>query len=392
MKTTQLLLATVLACTAALPALAAPSVKLGVEVLLAKRLDLVRGKRVGLITNVSATDGRGRSDIDLLARAPGVKLTALFAPEHGVRASLDMEDIPDAKDPATGVPIYSLYNKDRAPTARQTANVDVLVFDIQDSGSRFYTYTTTLGLCLEAAKKLHKPFIVLDRPNPITGLAQGEMLDPAFKHFTGRYALTIRHGMTIGELARYIDGEEHVGADLTVVPMEGWRRGMWYDQTGLPWHRPSPAMTSPDTALYYVGIGLFEATNVDCRSGGHPFKWVGAPWADGKALAMDMNAQRLPGVRFNARRVGKQDGVDVVITDRGAFQPIETAVAMMASFRKLHPAKFEAYRSGLGHMSGSDALWSALTSGGDLGALAARYQKATQTYDARRRKYLLYKD
>jgi uncharacterized protein YbbC (DUF1343 family) len=218
------------------------------------------------------------------------------------------------------------------------------------------------------------------------------MLDPAFRHFTGRYALTIRHGMTIGELARYIDGEEHVGADLTVVPMEGWRRSMWYDQTGLPWHRPSPAMTSPDTALYYVGIGLFEATNVDCRSGGHPFKWVGASWADGRALAIDMNARRLPGVRFNARRVGKEDGVDVVVTDRGAFQPIDTAIAMMASFHKLHPAKFEAYRSGLGHMSGSDALWTALTSGSDLRALAARYQKASQSYDARRQKYLLYKD
>jgi uncharacterized protein YbbC (DUF1343 family) len=303
-----------------------------------------------------------------------------------------VEDIPDGKDPATGVPIFSLYNKDRAPTAKQTANVDVLVFDIQDSGSRFYTYTTTLGLCLEAAKKLHKPFIVLDRPNPITGVAEGEMLDPAFKHFTGRYPLTIRHGMTIGELARYIDGEEHVGADLTVVPMEGWRRSMWYDQTGLPWHRPSPAMTSPDTALYYVGIGLFEATNVDCRSGGHPFRWVGAPWADGKNLAIDMNARRLPGVRFAPHRVGSQDGVDVVITDRSLFKPIETAVEMMASFRKLHPAKFEAYRSGLGHMSGSDALWSALTSNGDLKALAAKYGKATQSYDAKRRPYLLYKD
>ncbi|MDB5099664.1 MAG: hypothetical protein JWM80_4085 [Cyanobacteria bacterium RYN_339] len=387
------ILALAIAATLApLPALAAPSVKLGVEVLLSKRLDLVKGKRIGLITNVSATDGQGRSDIDLLARAPGVKLTALFAPEHGVRATLDVEDIPDGRDPATGVPIFSLYNKDRAPTAKQTANVDVLVFDIQDSGSRFYTYTTTLGLCMEAAKKLHKPFIVLDRPNPITGVAQGEMLDPAFKHFTGRYPLTIRHGMTIGELARYINGEEHVGADLTVVPMEGWHRSMWYDQTGLPWHRPSPAMTSPDTALYYVGIGLFEATNVDCRSGGHPFRWVGASWADGKALAIDMNARRLPGVRFNARRVGSEDGVDVVITDRSTFKPIEAAVEMMASFRKLHPAKFEAYRSGLGHMSGSDAMWTALTTNGDLRALATKYGQATLSYDAKRRPYLLYRD
>ena len=212
------------ATTAATAAAAAPPVKLGVEVLLSERQALVQGKRVGLITNVSATDHLGRSDIDLLARAPGVKLAALFAPEHGVRAALDMEDIPNGKDPATGVPIYSLYGEHRAPTAAQVAKLDVLVFDIQDSGSRFYTYTTTLGLCLEAARKLHKPFIVLDRPNPITGVAQGDMLDPAFKHFTGRYALTTRHGMTIGELARYINGEERVGADLTVVPMQGDER------------------------------------------------------------------------------------------------------------------------------------------------------------------------
>lgn len=369
---------------------AKPAVKLGVEVLLEQRPELVRGKRVGLITNMSATDHLGRSDIDLIAHAPGVKLAALFAPEHGVRATLDMENIPDAHDPATGAPIYSLYGRDRAPTARQVANLDVLLFDIQDSGSRFYTYTTTLGLCLEAAKQLHKPFIVLDRPNPITGLAQGEMLDPAFKHFTGRYALTIRHGMTIGELARYINGEEHVGADLTVVAMQGYKRSMWYDQTGLPWHKPSPAMTNPDTALYYVGIGLFEATNVDCRAPGKPFRWVGASWADGDQLARALAAHKLAGVRFKAERVGNEGGVDVLITDRQAFQPIDTAVAMLSTFQKLYPAKFQAYRSGLGHMSGSDALWQTLNGGSSLAALNGRYQKASEGYVHRRLQYLLY--
>lgn len=397
MNTLRLLLTACLSLAAAAPATpvlaaTAPPVTLGVEVLLEHQLNLVRGKRVGLITNMSATDHLGRSDIDLLAHAPGVRLTALFAPEHGLRAALDVENIPDGRDPQTGVPVYSLYGKDRAPTAAQVRDVDVLLFDIQDSGSRFYTYTTTLGLCLEAAKKLGKPFIVLDRPNPITGVAQGEMLDPEFRHFTGRYALTIRHGMTIGELARYIDGEERVGANLTVVPMTGYRRSMWYDQTGLPWHKPSPAMLSPETALYYVGVGLFEATNVDCRAPGRPFRWVGATWANGRALEKALTARHLTGIRFKADRVGKEDGVALTITDRVRFKPIDTAVAMLATFRQLYPTRFEAYRSGIGHMSGSDVLWEALQGNCDVHGVCSRYDKACQAYDARRKPYLLYKD
>lgn len=382
---------TVLA-TLALPlqATAAPSVRLGVEVLQARHPQLLKGQRIGLITNMSAIDGQGRSAIDLLARLPGVKLAALFAPEHGLRAELDVENIPDGRDPATGVPIFSLYNKDRAPTAKQLAGIDTLVFDIQDSGSRFYTYSTTLGLCMEAAKKHGKRFVVLDRPNPITGKAEGDLLDAGVKHFTGRYPLTTRHGMTIGELARYINGVEGMGADLVVVPMEGWRRAMWYSDTGLPWRRPSPAMLSPDTALYYAGIGMFEATNVNCRAPGKPFRWIGAEWIDGRALALELTALNLPGVRFSPARVGKRDGVDVTITHREAFRPIETAAAMMGVLARLYPRKFEAYRSGLGIMSGSDALWLALNGQGSLEAVSARYRKASEDYDARRKPFLLY--
>lgn len=384
-------LVTVLALAAPMaPALAAPAVKLGVEVLQTRHQALLQGQRVGLVTNMSAIDGRGQSAIDLLARMPGVKLTALFAPEHGLRADLDIENIPDGRDPRTGVPVYSLYTKDRAPSAKQLANVDVLVFDIQDAGSRFYTYSTTLGLCMEAAKKHGKRFVVLDRPNPITGRAEGDVLDGSVRHFTGRYALATRHGMTIGELARYINGEERIGADLVVVPMEGWRRGMWYADTGLPWRRPSPAMLSPDTALYYAGIGMFEATNVNCRAPGKPFRWVGAAWINGNALCQALTQQGLPGVRFAPARVGKHDGVDVTITDREAFEPIGTAVAMMATLARLYPGKFEAYRSGLTIMSGSDALWLALNGQGSVPALTERYRKAVETYDARRKPYLLY--
>jgi uncharacterized protein YbbC (DUF1343 family) len=376
--------------TLPMAAMAAPSVRLGVEVLQSRHPQLLKGQRVGLITNMSAIDGQGRSAIDLLARMPGVRLAALFAPEHGLRAELDVENIPDGRDPATGVPIFSLYNKDRAPTAKQLAGIDTLVFDIQDSGSRFYTYSTTLGLCMEAAKKHGKRFVVLDRPNPITGKAEGDLLDATVKHFTGRYPLTTRHGMTIGELARYINGVEGMGADLVVIPMEGWRRGMWYSDTGLPWRRPSPAMLSPDTALYYAGIGMFEATNVNCRAPGKPFRWIGTEWIDGRLLASELAALNLPGVRFSPARVGKRDGVDVAITQREAFRPIETAAAMMGVLARLYPRKFEAYRSGLGIMSGSDALWLALNGQGSLEAVSERYRKASEVYDARRKPFLLY--
>lgn len=201
-------LAAACALVAAVPAASAgPVVRTGLEVLATDRVDLLRGKRVGLITNMSAVDASGRSAIDRIAALPGARLTALFAPEHGLRADLDMEGIPDGKDPRTGVPVFSLYGKTRTPTPAQLARLDVLVFDIQDVGSRFYTYSTTLGLCLEAAAKAGKPFVVLDRPNPITGRSEGEVLDPAFRHFTGRYRLPIRHGLTMGELARLIDAE-----------------------------------------------------------------------------------------------------------------------------------------------------------------------------------------
>ena len=377
--------------TAAAPAVsAAPAVRTGLDVLADQRPELLRGKRVGLITNMSAIDAAGRSAIDRIAALPGVRLAALFAPEHGLRADLDMEGIPDGKDPRTGAPVFSLYGKHRAPTPAQLAKLDVLVVDLQDVGSRFYTYSTTLGLCLEAAARAGKPFVVLDRPNPITGLSEGEVLDPAFRHFTGRYRLPIRHGLTMGELARLIDAEEGLHASLTVVPASGWRRGMWFDQTGLPWRKPSPAMTDPDTALYYVGIGMFEGTNVNCRAPGRPFRWVGATWADGRKLTAEVVARNLPGVRFARDRVGRMDGVAVTITDRRTYRPLETAVALLAAFRKHHPTGFQFYRSGLGHMSGSDALWTTLNERGDLASLQARWRKAADAFAERRRPHLLY--
>lgn len=367
-------------------------VKTGLDVLAERRVDLLAGKRVGLVTNMSAIDRQGRSAIDRLAGLPGVKLAVLFAPEHGLRADLDIEGIPDGRDPRTGAPVFSLYGKHRAPTAAQLAKLDILVFDIQDVGSRFYTYSTTLGLCLEAAAKAGKPFVVLDRPNPITGKSEGEVLDPALKHFTGRYLLPIRHGLTMGELAHLINADEQLGAKLTVVPVEGWHRGMWFDETRLPWRKPSPAMTDPDTALYYVGLGLFEGTNVNCRAPGRPFRWVGARWADGPKLLAEVSTRDLPGVRIARERIGKADGLAVTITDRRSYRPLETAVALLAAFRKVHPASFQYYRSGLGHMSGSDALWTTLKDQSDLNTLTTRWRKSAEGFDERRKPFLLYGD
>lgn len=372
------------------PAQAGPSIACGLDVLADERPDLLRGKRVGLVTNMSAIDRAGRSAVDAVAALPGVKLAALFAPEHGLRADLDIEGIPDGRDQRTNAPVFSLYGKYRAPTPAQLAPLDALVFDIQDVGARYYTYSTTLGLCMEAAAKARKPFFVLDRPNPISGVSEGEVLQPAFRHFTGRWRVPIRHGLTMGELARLIAAEEVKDCNLTVVPVRGLTRTMYFDETGLPWRKPSPAMTDPMTALYYAGIGMFEATNVNCRAPGKPFRWVGARWADGAKLTAEVAARGLPGVRFVRERVGKSDGVTILITDRRAFRPTETAVVLMQAFRKHHPKSFIFYRSGLGHMSGSDTLWRTLQTQGDTTALLAQWRRAAADFDAHRAPYLLY--
>lgn len=340
-----------------------PRVAAGLDVLLAERLELVKGRRVGLVTNASAVDAHGVSAIDRLATAPGVKLVALFAPEHGLRADLDVENIPNQKDPRTGVPVYSLYGERRAPSPEQLRGLDVLLFDLQDAGARFYTYPATLGLCMEACAKAGVPFVVLDRPNPLGARAEGDVLPEGTRHFTARYPLATRHGLTMGEIARFIEGTEHLGTALTVVPVAHYRRAMWFDQTGLPWRRPSPALTKAETALYYVAFGLFEATNVDCRAPGMPFRWFGARWLDAPAVAGALNAMGLPGVRFAPQAVGAKPGVRVTITDREAFKAAESGAAAVYAVRRRHPEAFKPSRSGLFYMGGGPALYEALFAG-----------------------------
>ncbi|HWH79201.1 MAG TPA: DUF1343 domain-containing protein, partial [Candidatus Binatus sp.] len=255
--------------------------------------------RIGLVTNQTGRDRLGRTTIDVLFKAPDVKLVALFSPEHGIRGLAD-DKVSDSKDEMTGLPIYSLYGETRRPKAEQLKDLDAVVYDIQDVGVRFYTYTATLGNLLEEAAKVKLPIFVLDRPNPINGIdVEGPVADPDKFSFTAYYAIPVRYGMTIGELARFFNEEKHLGADLRVIQLDNWRRPMWLDSTGLTWINPSPNMRSLTQAALYPGIGLLETTNVSVGRGTDtPFEVVGAPWIDGAKLSANLNSRRIPGVRF----------------------------------------------------------------------------------------------
>jgi uncharacterized protein YbbC (DUF1343 family) len=311
----------------------------------------LQGMRVGLITNHTGRDRRGRQTIDVLREAPGVKLAALFSPEHGIRGLLD-EKVSDERDEKTGLPVFSLYGETRRPKAEQLKELDALVFDIQDIGSRFYTYISTLGFAMEEAAKARVPVFVLDRPNPINGLdVEGPVADPDRLSFTAYHAIPVRHAMTVGELARLFNDERKIGCDLRVVKMENWRRGMWFDSTGQTWVNPSPNMRSLTEATLYPGVGLLETTNVSVGRGTDtPFELIGAPWLDGQRLAAELNGRGLPGVRFVPVRFtprasvfkGEEcGGVNLLITDRGRFRPVQTGLEMALALRRLHPAEWK---------------------------------------------------
>ncbi|HKB37016.1 MAG TPA: exo-beta-N-acetylmuramidase NamZ domain-containing protein, partial [Gemmataceae bacterium] len=271
----------------------------GIDVLVRDRFAPLKGAKVGLVTNHTGQDRDGHATIDLMHQAEGVKLVALFSPEHGIRGVLD-EKVGDGKDEKTGLPVWSLYGQRRKPTKETLEGVDTLVYDIQDIGCRFYTYISTLGLVLEAAAEHKLKVVVLDRPNPIGGVeVEGPVLDAGRESFVGWHTLPVRHSLTVGELAKLFNAERKIGADLTVIPVEGWRRGDTFDQTGLTWVNPSPNMRCLTAALLYPGIGLLETTNVSVGRGTErPFEWVGAPWLDGRKLQEALAAQNLPGVRF----------------------------------------------------------------------------------------------
>ena len=328
----------------------------GIDVLARDGFKELQNLRVGLITNHTGRDRAGRQTIDVLREAPGVRLTALFAPEHGIRGQVD-EKFSDTRDEKTGLPIYSLYGDARRPKPEQLKDLDALVFDIQDIGVRFYTYASTMGYAMEEAAKARLPFFVLDRPNPIGGLeVDGPVADADKLSIIAYHQIPVRHGMTVGELAQLFNEQRKIGCDLRVVRMENWRRGMWLDATGQTWVNPSPNMRSLTEATLYPGVGLLETTNVSVGRGTDtPFELVGAPWLDGGKFAAYLNGRNLPGVRFVPVRftprasVFKEQecgGVNLVVTDRARFRPVRTGLEMAVALRRLYPTdwKVEDYK------------------------------------------------
>ncbi len=340
--------------TAATPGKTVPT---GAEVFLTTPPEVVRGRRIGLVTNPGAVDARVRQTIDLFAQASkngapgGWKLTRLFGPEHGLRGDYPAGgSVPDGVDALTGLPVSSLYGEHRAPTAEMLADVDVIVVDLPQVGVRFYTKNTTTANCLESGAQHGRPVIVLDRPNPIGGVAvEGPPVEPGFESFVGRVGQPIRHGLTIGELARTVNEGEKIGADLTVVPCEGWRRDEWWDATGLPWVLPSPNMPTLDTAAVYPGTCLFEGTLLsEGRGTTRPFELVGAPWVEPYRWVGALEERALPGVTFRPvwfqpvfqkhanERCG---GVQVHVTSRTLFRPAATGIHMIDTVRRLWPSE-----------------------------------------------------
>ena len=373
----------------------------GVEVLLSDSIHLVRGKRVGLITNHSGRDRTGTSTIDLLYKAPGVRLTALFAPEHGLRGAAQAgESVESSVDSATRVPIYSLYGATQVPTPQMLANVDVIVYDIQDVGARVYTYEWTMALVADSVKK---PFIVLDRPDPVRGdRVEGGVLDPKYRSFIGQYPVALRYGLTPGELLRYLVGTGQVHADVNVVPMKNWRRSMWWEATGLTWRNPSPNLRDMDATLLYTGTVFFEGTNAtEGRGTAQPFRSVGAKWlTDAGAIARELNAKGL-GVRFDSvsRPVeqGFKFGGDTIpmilmtVTDRNRVKPIEVGAHLLREIYKRHAAEWHWRQSGIDRLFGSDRLRLAVEREGGIEELLPVLTKESEEFRRQSEQYWIYK-
>jgi uncharacterized protein YbbC (DUF1343 family) len=376
----------------------------GVEVLLRDSLHLIAGKRLGLITNHSGKDRSGTSTIDLLHRAPGVQLTALYGPEHGLRGAAEAGvQIASTVDSATGVPIFSLYGETRVPTPQMLENIDVLLYDIQDVGARVYTYEWTMVLAAEAAAKVGKPFIVLDRPDPVRAdRVEGGVLRPQFASFVGLHPVPIRYGLTPGELLRYLVGTGRVKANVTVVPMANYRRDMWYEDTGIPWVRPSPNLRDMDATILYTGTVFFEGTNLsEGRGTDKPFRVVGAPWlTDAGAIARELNAQRLPGVRFDSTSRTIAEGmkhggltipmIEVILVDRNRVVPVKVGARMLQTIHARHPNEWQWRVGSIDRLSGSDELRAAVETG-TVDELLAKWELEAKDFATRREPYLIYR-
>ena len=385
---------------AARPVAGTPTTRVltGIDVLARDGFAVLKGRKVGLVTNHTGRAVSGASTIDLLHKAPGVSLMALFSPEHGIRGVLD-EDVPSSKDPATGLPIHSLYGATRRPTPAMLEGIDTVVLDLQDIGTRFYTYPATLGYVMEEAAKLKIKVVVLDRPNPVNGWQiEGPLPDGEAIGFTAYLPMPIRHGMTLGELAQLFNVEKAIGADLTVVRAEGWRRDQWFDHTGLTWVNPSPNMRNLSQAALYPGIGAIEYANVSVGRGtDQPFEQIGAPWIDGPRLAAALNARALPGIRVypvqftptSSVYAGEAcQGVFFVVTNRELLQPVRLGLEVASALWMLHGDRFDPKTTA--RLIGSAAALARAKAGEDPVAIAASWAGAEANWRRLRAKHLLY--
>lgn len=382
-------------------------VKSGLEVLIEQKLSLVQGRRVGLVTNHSAVNRNLIHIIEVLASV-GVKITTLFGPEHGVRGDMpEGKPVPSGVDARTGVPIHSLYGQNRKPTPEMLANTDVVVFDLQDIGCRYYTYVYTMAYVMQACVDKGKKFIVLDRPNPINGSAiEGNVLDPKFASFVGLFPILSRHGMTIGELAKFINGQFGIAADLEVVFCQGWKRAMWWDETGLPWVMPSPNVPTPETAVVYPGLCLLEGTNVsEGRGTTKPFEIFGAPWIDANKLSDKLNGLFLAGVYFRpvyfiptaSKHAGQRcGGVQAHVTERAAFRPVEMGLHVIKTLREMHPREFQLLPPGqtgkyfFDYLAGTDRTRLQIEMGASVEEIVASWYASAAEFARDRKSYLLY--
>ncbi|MGH9666330.1 MAG: exo-beta-N-acetylmuramidase NamZ family protein [Bryobacteraceae bacterium] len=375
-------------------------VKTGLDVLIAEHFRPLAGKRVGLATNQTGVSSDGRRNIDIFAHAGNLKLTAIFSFEHGLNGTREDNHIDSSVDEATGVPIYSLYNgTTRKPTPEMLKNVDVLVYDKQDNGARFYTSVTSMAYVMESAAENHLPYYVLDRPNGINGVEiGGPLLEAKYVSFvTYMPGFPIRHGMTMGEMARYFNGEKKLGADLHVVKMQGWKRSMWYDQTGLEWVNPSPNIRNLTEAILYPGTCLLEGKQVSVGRGTDtPFEIVGAPWYRAREVAEYLHGLNMPGVRFLYRRFrpdasvykGQEcNGLDIQIVDRAVFDPVLMGMELLAATMKFHPGKVDPTM----RLLGSDEVLAALKAGKSGRQILDDARGQLEQFRKIRAKYLLYK-
>ena len=373
-------------------------VQTGIDVLTGEKFEPLTGLRVGLITNHSGIDSAGRRTVDLLHKAPNVKLVAIFSPEHGFSGKADRRVL-STKEPLTGLPVYSLYGAIVRPTQKMLAGLDALVFDIQDAGARFYTYITTMGYAMEACAKKGIPFYVLDRPNPITAsLVQGPILDRNLRSFTGYFPLPVRHGMTVGELATLFNAEMKIGVKLHVIKMRGYERNYWYDDTGLLWLNPSPNLRTLSEAILYPGVAMVESSNVSVGRGtSTPFELLGAPWIAGEELASYLNNRRIKGIRFipveftPATSPFKNQlchGVQIALLDRQILDSPALGVEIVSALYRLYPKDFQLGKT-LG-LIGSREVLQAIKNGQDPAAIAQNWLEPLEQFYKLRSKYLLY--